>query len=561
MRLKFNLNSIRLNFFTRNICWANRFTILSLGSWLCIGLLCCPTDNGGSGLSLAFNILTWMILAITLFGLCVITPYPTSMAAMPKLIVIGAVLWTLPLLWSCSDNDRLSALPHILALWALLVLLGGLRIIRASAFRSVWLIVIWTAACLQGGYGLFQTFSHVPEIRPMGVFYQPNLLASLLSTGLVCLLYQRWLTPGRERNIYLFRLAQGLALIFLSFMLVLSQSRTGWLGAIMATGVLLIYALRQKQQGCFLFDLCLIVTGISMALVWQHGLIVVSKQASSESRLLIIRTTWHLIQQHPWIGWGYGSFERVFGNQLEADRAGHGLPLIHPHNELLYAWAEGGVIALGGLVLMIAGVLRGLWQHGGLGWCGVALLLPLATHISLEYPLYQSVPHGLVLMLLLTMTLSPFAGDTADRRNVGCEIWLRLATLISSITVLIFMAGTLQTQRYMIAVEREAMMPLAVNEGAVMAALWNKYGLAERLDYDRHIALLMRFNQTRDVRLLYRFDSWATSWLFHHADTNVAVSRLMIARAIAPSRYLALCKELHRRYPDEPRISCSEPNQ
>lgn len=535
-------------------------TVFISAAWLCFGLLICPTDNGGSGLALAFNILTWIVLALIVLWICMTLPSSARKRGISSIVIVGAVLWTLPLLWAPSDDDRLSSLPHILALWGYLACLWWLRCVRASLWRQSMLSVIWAAACFQGLYGLYQTVTSTLGIRSMGVFYQPNLLASLLATGLACLLYQRWLTPEKESKAYLLSLAQGFALIFLSFMLVLSQSRTGWLGAVMATGLLLVVARRQKRSGHLLPDLSLISTGIFLALAWQHGLNVVSKQASSESRWLIIRTTMHLIQQHPWMGWGYGSFERVFGNQLEVDRAGHGLPLIHPHNELLYAWAEGGVIALTGLLLMIAGVLRGLWQHGGLGWRGAALLLPLAIHINLEYPLYQSVPHGLLLLLLLAMTLSPSPRNSVVQKKLEAAIWLRMATVISSSAVLIFMAGTLQTQRHMIAVEREAMMPLVVNDSAVMAGLWNKYALAERLNYDRHIALLMRFNQTRDVRLLYQFDNWARRWLFRHADTNVAVSRLMIAKAITPSRYPALCQKLHRRYPDESRISCSEPN-
>lgn len=540
---------------------AIRGTVIILGVWLCLGLLFCPTDNGGSGLALAFNILTWIVLALMVLWICVTLPSYGGKEGIPATVVIGAVLWTLPILWSASYDDRLSSLPHILALWGYLAGLWWLRCVRAAVWRSSMLSVIWAAACFQGGYGLYQMVTSTSGTRPMGVFYQPNVLASMLATGLACLLYQRWLTPDREKRFCLFKLTQGLALMFFSFMMVLSQSRTGWLGAIMATGLLLIVTRRQKRLWPFLPDLSLIATGILMALVWQHGLIVVSKQASNDNRWLIIRTTWHLIQQHPWMGWGYGSFERVFGHQLEADRAIHGLPLIHPHNELLYAWAEGGVIAMTGLVFMVAGVLRGLWRHRGLRWCGVALLSPLAIHISLEYPLYQSVPHGLLLMLLLAMTLSRSSDSSPLRKKLGSAVWLRLATLIPSVAIVLFMSATLQTQRQMIAIERQSMMPLALNEDLVMAGLWNKHGLAERLDYDRHIALLMRFNKTRDVSLLYRFDNWADHWLLRHADTNVAVSRLMIARSITPSSYPTLCEKLHRRYPDEPRISCSGSNQ
>lgn len=531
--------------------------ILMPGGWLCIGLLFCPTDNGGSGLALAFNILTWIVLALTVGWLSLTMPFNMKINWLPRILVVGAGLWTLPIIWSSSSEDRLSSLPHILALWGFLFSLLWLRSLHIKNCRSGWLIAIWGGALLQGGFGLFQIVSGKVGLRPMGVFYQPNLLASMLATGLACLIYQRWFEKGKQRK-NLFNLFQCLGLGFLSFMLVLCQSRAGWVGALLSSTILIVLKVKQERSRELLADLCLITAGVLLALIWQHGLVIINKQGSNHERWLIIRTTCHLIHQHPWRGWGYGSFERVFGNQLVADNATHGVVLIHPHNEILYAWVEGGVFALSGIILMVISVLRELWKRGGLGCRGMALLLPLATHINLEYPLYQSVPHGLLLLILLAMTLAPCTANSIIEEKRGTAIGLRLATLISSVALLFFMTGTLQTQRRMIAVERESMMPLALDENRVMAGLWNRYGLYERLDYDRHVAFLMRYNLTHEPQLLNQFDSWAETWLLRHADVNVAVSRLMIARATETSRYLLLCEKLHKRYPDESRISCSE---
>ncbi|EOU5815619.1 O-antigen ligase family protein, partial [Shigella flexneri] len=65
-----------------------------------------------------------------------------------------------------------------------------------------------------------------------------------------------------------------------------------------------------------------------------------------------------LIQQRPLTGWGLGSFEATFPQALEdvgvtnieSDTA------THPHNELLFVTAEGGIVALFGFLL-----LSGVW--------------------------------------------------------------------------------------------------------------------------------------------------------------------------------------------------------
>ncbi|EPO2685162.1 O-antigen ligase family protein, partial [Shigella flexneri] len=80
--------------------------------------------------------------------------------------------------------------------------------------------------------------------------------------------------------------------------------------------------------------------------------------SSNDQRIRILKGAISLIQQRPLTGWGLGSFEATFPQALEdvgvtnieSDTA------THPHNELLFVTAEGGIVALFGFLL-----LSGVW--------------------------------------------------------------------------------------------------------------------------------------------------------------------------------------------------------
>lgn len=557
-------------------------TLLFL-AWFCAGLLFYLPNNGGSGLALPFNILSWGVMALATLWLAVTLPASAFQVMIQRqgnmrnyalwLLPAGALLWFLPLIWSPSAAVRAESLFHVAALWGLLGFLWLLRCLPSTAVRlRCWLTVLWCAALLQAIFGLLQitVFSHLGGFagnRPFGIFQQANLQGSFLATGLSCLLFcQLFYGPKRPLN----GILSGFAMVFLPAMLVLLQSRTGVLGAALAAVVLSgVFLQRGREIRLLRRQWLLILSGVALALLLQHGMLAplsrllfptdggASMQKwlsirdtvySNDERWYILQTTWQMIQHHPWLGSGYGSFEAAFAGQtLASGGIFNSDTLIHPHNELLYAWSEGGLPALFGLLMMVAGVLLSLWQPGGLRWSGLALLLPLAVHMNLEYPLYQSVPHGMALVILLSLVLSPRVSapayeDSAVRTGLhqgsGALICLsgavlRGMVLITGLAVLLFMAGGLQTQQTLTAIERQGMTPLALDEVGTVAHLWNPYSLPARLDYDRHVALLMRYNRTRDVHLLTQFDSWAAEYLTRHNDPNVVASRKMIARALA----------------------------
>lgn len=208
--------------------------------------------------------------------------------------------------------------------------------------------------------------------------------------------------------------------------------------------------------------------------------------------------------------------------------------------------------------MMVVAVLLGLWQRGGLGWRGIALLLPVAVHMNLEYPLYQSVPHGIVLTLILSLVLSApqrVKGHQAPG-NFGFSGAIRVVLLSLGVMMMVYMAGAFQTQQALTRIERLDMAPLVQDETATLRSLWNPYPFAGRIDYDRHIALLMRYNQQPDPQLLARFSEWAREYLTHRNDPEIMANLLNIARVMSPQDVPALCRQAHALWPHNPGFFC-----
>ncbi|ELY3087851.1 O-antigen ligase C-terminal domain-containing protein [Klebsiella aerogenes] len=465
----------------------------------------------------------------------------------------------------------MNALPGIAGLWGLIALYCLL--LRSAPFPGVrrsWLIMIVFAASFQACFAALQLTLHfgLSGARPVGGFLQANVLGSFLATGLACALWL-YLSSG-ERAL---RAGAGTALVILSASLVLVQSRAADLGAGLAA-LLLLW--QHRRHGVSWFPpTCLMLTGISIGLLWLYGghfffpdsiPAPVSKSGSNAARLYMLKLTWQLIMAHPLSGNGYGGFEALFGQLasvtppgLEADT------VTHPHNELLYAWLEGGITALCGSLMIAGGVFIQLWRAGGMRMNGLALLLPIVTHMGLEFPLYLSVTHGLVLVMLLIVTgpqyvqREPSGQSGIFRvRSVHRKAFLcrGLLAIVAGMVVLYMLTGFISQQRLM-QIEKQSLMPFVMDESAALAQLPNHTAIFSRLDFDRHVALLLRYNRTRDPALLDAFYRWGERYRQTHNDPGVWNSLLMIARTRSGVAARVLCEDAHGRWPKDPRFVCT----
>ena len=96
-----------------------------------------------------------------------------------------------------------------------------------------------------------------------------------------------------------------------------------------------------------------------------------SYELTSSYRKLYWSHLLSMVKQSPWLGHGYGSFEYTFLHDFYApEHITPGMRLMeenldHPHNEVLFWLYEGGIVAIVGLMAIVAGYIRSLLKCSG----------------------------------------------------------------------------------------------------------------------------------------------------------------------------------------------------
>ncbi len=528
---------------------------------------------GGTGLDLPANLLLWLFVSLWVLGLLWHCRRTQGIRAKKLMLqaICGAALMMLPILWSPLVAWKLNALAKLVGLGALILLFCLLLQVPLNyRQRRFFITLITLAACIESLLTCLQLFfphwsQHwlhynfiLAQGRPFGGLRQANLLGSFLATGLAC---ASWLvttsTAQCRSNIPEWIKLAAVGLI--SMALILTHSRTALLGAALAIS-LSFFLLRQPFRRC---SLCLaIAAGVGIAIFilprWQPHLVTspshqhhsisfqrdvkttsVSetndfslarmRQESRTWRLQMIQGAIIMIKAHPLRGNGLGSFEVMYPQALAW--SGHTkltpLTVTHPHNELLFTWAEGGIIAVAGFGVLAALWLipfyrRRQWQRYGSLAC---LSLPIWLHIMTEFPLYLSALHGFTLILLLRIAIPPSLRRLHPLRTRGM-IWLpKVVTCAIAISGFCFMTTAWQSQRIILAVERSGFTGQSLSEH-----LSNPYAQSDRVMFDRAVTNLIHFNKNRNTNELKEFTRRAVFILQAHNDPEMMNSLIQILR-------------------------------
>ncbi|CNG20323.1 lipid A core-O-antigen ligase [Yersinia enterocolitica] len=498
-----------------------------------ISMLHYEVNRGGSGLHLPHNIIIWAMIA-----LLVMTLYwpqseePHVVTSPGKLwLLIGALMITLPGLWPASLQHVGAWLPRVLGLWGGIILLLGLfRLKLSSTTRQGWLLLILLSAWVQATLALLQWFVFTadnwmefdPAQRPYGIFQQVNVLASYLATGYAIAAYLFMVSSYR-----VIRIISTLTLLVFPGMLLLLQSRIGWVGGVTTLLLLSLYYWRQRKMAWLW--LCSLISLLVAAYLLEQmiGGSLVSKEGSNKERWLILEYTWLMIRQQPWQGWGYGSFESAFAQKL-IQNIGVPTPFSfpsHPHNEVLYGWAEGGIVALVGMLVLAIGYIKPLLIQPKVVFPLWVLTLPIALHLMTELPLYQSAAHWLVLILLGRLMVPEHILISRPLPPSHWRRWLHGIVVLLACCTLLFMITGFKTGRVLTLSERSGLVNMQPLDNLV-----NPYIQWERYQYIRHINLLLQFNHNPDPALLSQFRVWAEQYIQLHNDPNVYQSLIMITQ-------------------------------
>ncbi|MEZ6047893.1 MAG: O-antigen ligase family protein [Planctomycetaceae bacterium] len=197
--------------------------------------------------------------------------------------------------------------------------------------------------------------------EPLGFFALTNSFAALL-----LFLIGVWLAAGLRDHQKKIELKQGLSfksicwwgtVLLLVYVLILTKSRTAWLALLFTLG---LFALTRWSRRWWYASTGVIVgTGLLIAIAMMTGALdseVLSEAPRSvQYRWIYWKTTLQMLSHSPLVGVGPGNFRT---NYLQYKPAGASEEIADPHQFLLDLWANGGLLALLGLVMIALYLFR-----------------------------------------------------------------------------------------------------------------------------------------------------------------------------------------------------------
>ncbi|WP_286234690.1 PglL family O-oligosaccharyltransferase [Thalassotalea sediminis] len=420
--------------------------------------------SGGVGLAYSFNVLAWLcmclIVALALYKIAcdkhiVLSPFEYCLLA-------ALICLLIPFFYGAEFSEH--AIPRYLGACiavAFIIALQQLDFLEKKPGLLLGLALF--AICIQVAVGLFQlslTEYFAPldfdpsRHRVFGLFYQPNVMASFIATGLAICCYLLAIKQQLAKKWLL-----SLLLLIAAFTILLTDllSLTGKYGAVAALifiTPLFVKSSIKRSLICYLVIIISVFTTLYVNKLNEEPSYIKDEQRSVNVRKTIYSVSTKLWLSAPLTGVGYGSFERRyldFHNQLKRQQPDLADPLInlnHPHNETLLWTIEGGVIPFLGFLILIAGFIfcfiRSKDKYHALACFG--LLAPIALHTQTEMPFYSSVPHLLIFALLLSYFSRTISN--ANKYVIHNIRWFNSAKLMAILVACIstpFLLTTLHT--------------------------------------------------------------------------------------------------------------------
>ncbi|MFQ3313264.1 MAG: O-antigen polymerase [Colwellia sp.] len=529
---------------------------------------------GGVGLYYSYNVIAWLITSVLIaLGLWQITlNKKIYYSKMLLWLTLGCVCLIIPVFYNFEFTDH--AIPRILVLVGGLLFLFSLYQFQLSKLEALSLLaVILAAVVIEACFGLVQFFLFkegdwggyiVGSSRPHGVFIQPNVMASFMATGLAIGLFLsikiKQITPTKSGDT-LFTVLIIASLFLTSFILVLLQSRTGFVAALAGLVLMLPY-LYQKNKKQLIISLAVIAVAVfsALACIKNSGIPIRGEQTyqSVGVRDVIYLVSADMVKEKPLLGYGYGGFERNFIDHFNKyaivnPEVGDTIKnLSHPHNEVLFWVVEGGIIALSAFVFFTIGYIC-TWRKIPLktGLALLALILPILLHSQLEFPFYSSVSHWLVFLVMLWL-VDRFALDKdQEHYYVSCPqtFLIRFFALLIPAIFLPFLVTTLHTAKILVEHEKN---PASVQALERLSDIINPIAWQSRLDAAVYSHILIDGIHNTDIVKLKSYLVWAVKRLEHQPRPSLYKNSLLILKALNQEEgYQLLLQEAKRTYPQE----------
>lgn len=505
--------------------------LFTLGVFFLLAMHYFQHNAGGSGLELSFNAAAWIPLGLTLgVGLFEIARQKQwRYTRLTIALFLGCAFMTIPIFYSHANVE--GALLRLLGLWG-----GFLFFVCLQQFvfqphqkeRLLWFILGATLIEALIGWmqflwlepGNFMGYDAIAN-RPYGIFQQPNVMASFLATGLMV---SGYLFPRLSPLTPLYRHKQILCLLTPALLLpliIIIGSRTGWLGSAIGIVLLLPYYLTQTKKHQKWLAAC--AMALALLLSWgitsptfnpnaaqQAAQRVEERLNLNSARSIHIPQAWQMFLKKPWGGYGYGNFEAAYLLQTaqwhhdDPQNNAYGLAALdHPHNELLYWAAEGGIVPILGILLAGSAVLWRMTQaKKGTRLALIALITPLVIHSQLEYPFYHSIAHWITFLILLYWMDSL----TAKRSKIALNYVLTLRVMALLLPVLIggFMISTLYSGHQLTTFETQRKLNIEP-----LLKVNNPWAWQNRFEWDLHLLQLQLGEVTQKREFVEKYVGWA----------------------------------------------------
>jgi len=520
---------------------------------------------GGSGLYLSYNVIAWMFIVVFIALGCwqITLKHSVAFARIHLYTFVGFIFLLIPLSYGYEFSDH--AIPRILGLAAGILLLFALSQfdeLKQNPQQILWWILI--AVAIQSCFGLVQYFileagdwaGYKPGInRPHGSFMQPNVMASFMATGFAISLYLSVSSKQCLLNKYQTFLCC-FCLFSATFLLVILQSRTGYIASISSLILISMYVYSKNKKQ---FVINLLITGIAIfsALISFNNSDVVKRgvdiyqKVGARSEIYSITT--QMIIDKPISGYGYGNFERSyldFSNKLKLQNPDSNNPMLklaHPHNEILFWVSEGGIAALIGMLFFIIAYLNS-WikitnkQAKRLAILG--LIMPLLLHSQLEFPFYSSAAHWLVFILLLWYT------DVQSHIKQYClaikkTFILRFIAILLTVIFLPFLVTTLHTGMIITAHEKNGYQDIKSFKSIINPIAWQS-----RLDANVYSHILVTGLKNHEPQKLLQYIDWALIRVSYKPRAGLYSNILLCLRVLGKhQQYQQVLIEAQTLYP------------
>ncbi|EIY5101902.1 Wzy polymerase domain-containing protein [Klebsiella variicola] len=560
--------------------------VLIIGIWLGL-IMHIPFYNlGGSGFTLPQNIMTWIVVAVLCCSILIFNSGKRIIVTpLLSILIAAAVFMTIPLLWSESSIATGSAAARYCGLWGGVIFyfcLLQVSFTEKTKSTILWLIVLSaTVECsvvlqtlfLPGTLSTTTLRLYMDNGRgALGTFQQVNVTSSWLATGLaaqmtlLCTGIPAPNTTKRNQRSNAIKMAVStIILVTLYACIILTRSRTGWLGGILCY---LMFCLVQpvlfKNRHISSLNVFILLlappAGIVTGLMLLDCTMVqaISHTASNHQRLLTLKETWQMIMLHPFKGWGPGAFRTAFQTFMAshfANNPSHEL-MGHPHNELFYVWFEGGIIALMGYLLLLLAIgwlilCRTDIQRRMMG----IIILPIMLHTWTEFPFYYSAVHFVVLLILVALIdLSGRPDDIGvaiSDRVRSAFIFTRFAMVFMSICVVLWLFKAFITESVLCHFEDGTL-----DEPDRIARITPPPLTAERYSHDLNLLNLVHYYSTGDKKLLRSYLRINSQWLLQHPEPDDYDNQIKVLRVIGQTedaeKYRISANHL---FPWDPRFS------